>query len=129
FECCGVQDGGDYADSSWKKNNEEKNVSPTCCVLRNAGQSDSYLVPQPLNESMCQKEDGMNMRFRHQSVSTTGRKKAALIFSVQSTPVRTNLQRIDPEVPYSRGFTISNFSNIDYPKFLNTFRHKASIFF
>ncbi|GFQ90475.1 CD9 antigen [Trichonephila clavata] len=69
FECCGVRDGSDYADSSWRRKlNDEKNVSPTCCVLRNAGQPGAYLDPQPLNESMCQKEqDGMNMRFRHQT--------------------------------------------------------------
>ncbi|XP_015906194.1 CD151 antigen-like [Parasteatoda tepidariorum] len=66
FNCCGVRDGGDYSDSIWKQRSEGRNVSPTCCTLKNAKQADAYLNPQPLNESLCQKEDS-NSQYRHQT--------------------------------------------------------------
>ncbi|XP_054713114.1 CD151 antigen-like [Uloborus diversus] len=68
FQCCGIRDPTDYEDSAWKRGSGAgRNVSPSCCVLRNAGQPGAYLNPQPLNESMCQRDDGSNARFRHQS--------------------------------------------------------------
>ncbi|XP_035222235.1 CD151 antigen-like isoform X2 [Stegodyphus dumicola] len=68
FKCCGVRDPSDYQDSAWKqKTNSNVNVSPTCCVLRNAGQPEAYVNPQPINETLCQREDGLNQRFRHQT--------------------------------------------------------------
>ncbi|KAG8184081.1 hypothetical protein JTE90_025391 [Oedothorax gibbosus] len=68
FECCGVRDASDYLDSSWKrKSGGDKSVSPTCCVLRNPQQPDSHLNPQPLNESRCQRDDSLNLKFRHQA--------------------------------------------------------------
>jgi len=60
FECCGVTGVQDYANSAWRRQEQDGSrgdkllIPLTCCSLANSDELTSYLDPRPNNLTTCQ---------------------------------------------------------------------------